>query len=153
MRILFYRGAPLLYLYFLCLSGITRSSPLYLITLHLTTCSEGSDEKIIEFLKLFRDATQIVVNRIWSLDTIPSMKTLHKMFYKELRVYGFRAHHAKHVYSYARAIVKSARKRNSKKPILRKLTARIDRYDYKLDLESRTLILKLHNGYEARLSC
>jgi putative transposase len=34
---------------------------------------------------------------------------------------------------------------------LRRLVARIDKYDYKLDLDSMTLALKLHNGYEVKL--
>jgi putative transposase len=47
--------------------------------------------------------------------------------------------------------VDSARSNGGRKPILRKLSARIDRYDYKLDLDSMTLTLKLHSGYEAKL--
>ena len=119
--------------------------------LRVKALPEGSDEKLLEFLKLFRDATQLVVNGMWSLETIPSLKTLHKMFYEKLRKFGFRAHHAKQVYSYARAIVKSAKGNSDRKPISRKLTARIDKYDYRLDLENKTLMLKLHNGYEAKL--
>jgi len=34
---------------------------------------------------------------------------------------------------------------------LRKLTARIDRYDYKLDPDSTAPTLKLHSGYEVKL--
>jgi putative transposase len=34
---------------------------------------------------------------------------------------------------------------------LGKLSARIDRYDYKLDLDNMVLTLKLHNSYEAKL--
>ena len=112
---------------------------------------EGSDEKLHEFLKLFRDATQLVINTLWSLKTTPSLKTLHKMFYEKLRKFGFRAHHVKQVYSYAKAIIKSAKKNGDKKPVLRKLTTRIDKYDYRLDLENGTLIVKLHSGYEAKL--
>lgn len=120
-------------------------------TLKVRALPEGSDEKLLEFLKLFRDATQLVLNALWSSETIPSLKTLHRMFYRELVSCGLRAHHAKQVYSYAKAIVKSVRGNNGKKPILRKLTARIDKYDYKLELENKILMLKLHNSYEARL--
>jgi putative transposase len=38
-----------------------------------------------------------------------------------------------------------------RKSILRRLSTRVDRYDYRLDLDSMTLTLKLHSGYEARL--
>jgi putative transposase len=64
---------------------------------------------------------------------------------------GFRAHHAKEIYVYAESLVESARSNGGRKPILRRLSARIDKYDYRLDLDSMTLTLKLHNGYEARL--
>jgi len=73
------------------------------------------------------------------------------MFYGKLRKLGLRAHHVKQIYTYAQSVVVSARSNGGKKPILRKLTARIDKYDYKLDLDTTTLTLKLHNGYEARL--
>jgi putative transposase len=64
---------------------------------------------------------------------------------------GFRAHHAKEIYIYAKSLVDSAKSNGGRKPILRRLSTRIDRYDYKLDLDTMTLALKLHNGYEARL--
>jgi putative transposase len=64
---------------------------------------------------------------------------------------GFRAHHAKEIYVYAKSLVESAESNKGRKPIFRKLSARIDKYDYELDLNNMTLTLKLHNGYEARL--
>ena len=120
-------------------------------TLKVKALPESSDEKLHEFLKLFRDATQLIINSIWSMSEVPSIKTLHRMFYDELRKSGLRAHHVKQVYSYAKAIIKSAKKNSGKKPVLRRLTARIDKYDYKLELESKTLIVKLHKGYETKL--
>jgi len=113
--------------------------------------SSYDHDALIEFLKLYRDATQLVVNNLWSLNKVPSIKTLHMMFYNELRKYGFRAHHVKQVYIYAKAVVRATKQSGGKKPVLRRLTARIDRYDYRLDLESRMLILKIHNGREVRL--
>ncbi|MEM1813535.1 MAG: RNA-guided endonuclease TnpB family protein, partial [Sulfolobales archaeon] len=91
------------------------------------------------------------VNKLWSLNKVPSIKTLHGMFYNELRKHGFRAHHAKQIYIYAKAVVKACKRNNGRKPVLRRLTARIDKYDYKLDLESRTLVLKLHGDREVKL--
>jgi putative transposase len=64
---------------------------------------------------------------------------------------GFRAHHAKEIYVYAESLVDSARSNGGRKPVLRKLSARIDKYDYRLDLDSMTLILKLHSDYEVKL--
>ncbi|MEM1651454.1 MAG: hypothetical protein QXH94_06680, partial [Sulfolobales archaeon] len=121
--------------------------------LRMRALPEGSDDRdaLVEFLKLYRDVLQLVVNRLWSLSEIPSITTLHKMFYNELRKHGFRAHHVKQVYIYAKAVVRASKKSGGKKPVLRRLTARIDRYDYRLDLESRMLILKIHENREVKL--
>ena len=73
------------------------------------------------------------------------------MFYDKLKKLGFRAHHVKEIYFYAKSIVKSAKADGGEKPVLKKLTARIDRYDYKLDLDNATLTLKLHSDYEVKL--
>ncbi|MEM4499694.1 MAG: hypothetical protein QXH57_06265, partial [Sulfolobales archaeon] len=71
-------------------------------TLKVRALPEGGDDRdaLIEFLRLYRDALQLVVNKLWSLDEVPSIKALHKMFYSELMRYGFRAHHVKQVYTY-----------------------------------------------------
>ncbi|MEM3966345.1 MAG: RNA-guided endonuclease TnpB family protein [Ignisphaera sp.] len=106
---------------------------------------------LVEFLRLYRDALQLVVDRVWNLDEVPSIKALHRMFYSELMRYNLRAHHVKQVYVYAKAVVRASKQNGGRKPVLRKLTARVDKYDYKLDLESRTLILKIHRGREVRL--
>jgi len=47
--------------------------------------------------------------------------------------------------------MESARGNGGRKPILKRLSARIDKYDYKLDLDNMTLTLKLHSDYEVRL--
>lgn len=73
------------------------------------------------------------------------------MFYSRLVSLGFRAHHAKEVYVYAKSLVELARSSSGRKQVLRKLTARLDRYDYRLDLESGVLVLKLHSNYEVKL--
>ncbi|MEM0490602.1 MAG: hypothetical protein QXH73_05240, partial [Ignisphaera sp.] len=61
--------------------------------LKMKALPESSDDRdaLVEFLKLYRDALQLVVNRLWSLNEVPSIKTLHGMFYSELRKLGFRA--------------------------------------------------------------
>ncbi|MEM4827498.1 MAG: hypothetical protein QXK07_05600 [Desulfurococcaceae archaeon] len=122
-------------------------------TLRMRALPESSDDYpvLVEFLKLYRDAVQFVVNKLWSLNKVPSISTLHEMFYNELRTHGFRAHHVKQIYTYAKAVVKAAKQNSGKKPVLRKLSARIDRYDYRLDLENRVLILKVHGNREVKL--
>ncbi|MEM0035702.1 MAG: transposase, partial [Desulfurococcus sp.] len=121
--------------------------------LRMRALPEGSDDylTLLEFLRLYRDATQFVINKLWSLNKVPSIKTLHRMFYNELRTHGFRAHHVKQIYVYAKTVVKACKRNNGRKPVLRKLTARLDKYDYKLNLDDRTLILKLHGGREVKL--
>ena len=119
--------------------------------LKMKALPEGSCDKLLEFLRLYRDAVQIVVDKIWSINEKLSKKKLHRLFYSDLMRLGFRAHHAKEIYLYAKSIVESAKSNNGEKPILRRLTARIDKYDYKLDLETMTLMLKLHNDYEVKL--
>ncbi|MEM4856074.1 MAG: hypothetical protein QXW61_05605, partial [Sulfolobales archaeon] len=64
--------------------------------------------------------------KIWNLDKVPSIKALHEMSYSELMRYNLRAHHVKQVYIYAKVIVKSSRENGGRKPVLRRLTARID---------------------------
>ncbi|MEM4767578.1 MAG: transposase, partial [Ignisphaera sp.] len=104
--------------------------------LRMTALPKSSNDylALLEFLKLYRDAVQLAINRLWCLSEIPSIKTLHRMLYSELREFGFRAHHVKQIYTYAKAVVKAGKRSSRKKPVLRKLTARVDRYDYRLDL-------------------
>ena len=127
--------------------------PVVVEALKVRAVPEGSHDRLLEFLKLYRDAVQLVVNELWDLDGKLSRKKLHEMFYGKLRKLGLRAHHAKQIYTYAKSIVVSAKSSGGKKPVLRRLSARIDRYDYKLDLDTMSLTLKLHsdNGFRLKL--
>jgi hypothetical protein len=53
--------------------------------LRMRAAPEGSRDHLLEFLKLYRDAVQLVVNELWSLNAKVSRKKLHKMFYDKLR--------------------------------------------------------------------
>jgi putative transposase len=130
---------------------VRGEEPVIIEALKVRALPEGSCDRLLEFLRLYRDAVQSVVDRIWSLDVKLSKKKLHRLFYSDLISVGFRAHHAKEVYVYAKGLVESARGNGGRKPMLRRLSARIDKYDYKLDLDSMTLTLKLHSNYEVRL--
>ena len=90
-------------------------------------------------------AIQYVVDTLWELDELPTLNQLHQMFYKTLRKQGFRAHQCKQIYKYALSIVKSAKRNNGSKPILRKLTTRLDKYDARVDLENQLVVVKLRN--------
>ena len=59
--------------------------------------SEGGETILIQFLKIYRDVVQHIVNRIWLLDDALSEEKLHKMFYEELKRFGFRAHHVSEI--------------------------------------------------------
>jgi putative transposase len=130
---------------------VKGEEPTVIEALKMKALPEGSCDKLLEFLRLYRDAVQLVVDGIWSINEKLSRRKLHKLFYNDLVSMGFRAHHAKEIYVYANSLVESARSNGGRKPVLRKLSARVDKYDYKLDLDSMTLTLKLHSGYEVKL--
>jgi putative transposase len=130
---------------------VRGEEPALVEALRVRALPEGSCDHLLEFLRLYRDAVQVVVDRVWGTNEKLSKERLHRLFYSDLVKLGLRAHHAKEVYLYARSLVESARSNGGRKPVLRRLSARIDRYDYRLDLDSMTLTLKLHSGYEVKL--
>ena len=110
-------------------------------------------QPLLSFLRVYRDAVQYVVDKIWGLDRVPSVRQLHGMFYRGLRGWGFRAHHVSEIYKRAKEIVKAVKKNGGSRPVLRRLTARLHPYEYRLDLERNTLrIAVLNSGWvEVRL--
>ena len=102
--------------------------------------------KLLDFLKAYRGWTQYVIDRIWGLNHIPSIKELHHKFYRALRKQGFRAHHCHKIERRAREVVKATKRNDSSKPLLRKLTARLDYQDYKLDINTETLRIAVLNN-------
>jgi putative transposase len=102
-------------------------------------------ERLIEFLKAYRDAVQEVVDELWSLRKTPSKATLHRAYYDRLRGRGFRAHHVSEIYKRAREVVKATKSNAGSKPLLKKLTARIHPLDYKIDLKAKVLWLAALN--------
>jgi len=130
---------------------VRGEGPALVETLRMRALPEGGGDDLLEFLRLYRDAVQAIVDRTWNVEGRLSIGTLHKLFYKDFVSTGFRAHHAKEIYVYAKSIVRSAKGSGGRRPTLRRLTARLDRYDYRLDLDDMTLTLRLHKGREARL--
>ncbi|MCC6057031.1 MAG: IS200/IS605 family accessory protein TnpB-related protein [Desulfurococcaceae archaeon] len=106
---------------------------------------EGGEALLTQFLKLYRDAVQYIVDGIWFLDDVPSEEKLHKMFYSELRRLCFRAHHVSEIYKRAREVVEATKKNRGSKPILKKLTARIHPLDYKIDFNAKVLRVAVLN--------
>jgi putative transposase len=125
--------------------------PVVIEALRVRALPEGSYDHLLEFLKLYRDAVQMIVDRIWSINEKLSKRKLHRLFYNDLVSMGFRAHHAKEIYVYARSVIDSAKSNNGEKPVLRKLSVRVDKYDYRLDLDNMTLTLKLHHVHGVKL--
>jgi putative transposase len=95
---------------------------------------------------------QRVVDALWDLDKVPSRSQAHRMFYNVLRSYGFRAHVARNIYEYALALVKAARESNGSKPTLRRLSARLDYQDARVELGKGVVrIILRHKWYALRL--
>jgi putative transposase len=106
---------------------------------------EGGEAILIQFIKMYRDAVQYVVDGIWGLGDTPSEEKLHKMFYNELRRLGFRAHHVSEIYKRAKEVVEGAKRNRGSKPVLKKLTARIHPLDYKIDFSAKVLRIVVLN--------
>jgi putative transposase len=106
---------------------------------------KGGEALLHQFLKLYRDAVQYIVDGIWGLDNTPSEEKLHKMFYAELRRLGFRAHHASEIYKRAREVIEATKKNNGSKPVLKKLTARIHPPGYRVDFSAKVLRIAVLN--------
>jgi len=107
---------------------------------------ERDEGVLVEFLRVYRDSVQLVINEIWGLSETPSWTELHVMFYNKLMKMGFRAHHVSEIYKRAKEIVESTRKNNGSKPLLKKLTARIHTLDYKIDLNTKTIKIAVLHG-------
>jgi putative transposase len=96
---------------------------------------EGSISDLLWDLLLYRYAMQKVVDALWDLDRIPNRSQAHRMFYQMLRSYGFRAHVARNIYEYTLALVKAVKESDGGKPTLRKLSARLDYQDARVELD------------------
>jgi putative transposase len=102
-------------------------------------------ERLVQFLRMYRDAVQEIVDELWRLKKTPSKATLHRAYYNKLRSRGFRAHHASEIYKRAREVVEATKGNGGSRPLLRKLTARIHPLDYKIDLKAKALWLAVLN--------
>jgi len=95
---------------------VRGEEPALVEALKVRALPEGSYDKLLDFLRLYRDAVQMVVVRVWGLKAKLSKKKLHRLFYDDLVSLGLRAHHAKEVYVYAESLVESARGNGGRKP-------------------------------------
>ncbi len=95
---------------------------------------DGSVNNLLWDLALYRHVLQRVVDALWDLGKTPRKSQLHQLFYPMLRNYGFRAHVARNIYNMGLSLVESARRNNGSKPVVKKLSSRLDYQDAKVDL-------------------
>ena len=100
-------------------------------------------------LLLYRHAMQMVVDALWDLDKVPSKAQAHRMFYNILRSYGFRAHVARNIYEYTLALVKAVKEGDGGKPVLKKLSARLDYQDARVELDRGIVRVIIRNKWYA----
>ncbi len=110
-----------------------------------TILVEGDPYDLFTELWLAKREMQRIIDALWELDKLPTLNQTHQMFYKQLRSKGFRAHQAKQVYKYALALVKASKKNGGSKPLLRRLSVRLDKYDASIDFDSWTVTVKLRD--------
>ena len=110
-------------------------------------------EELVRFLRGFRDWTQFVIDEVWRecskdgrLVRVPPLKELHHRFYHVLRGQGFRGRHCSMIINRAREVLKSVKSNRGSKPVLRRLTARDDRYDFRFDADRLVLRLPVLDG-------
>jgi len=108
---------------------------------------EGDIGDLLWDLVVYRYALQRVIDALWDLDATPKRDQAHQMFYNMLRGYGFRAHVARNIYSTAIALVESAKANGGSKPFVRRLSARLDYQDARVDLSSRTIKIILRDRW------
>jgi len=108
---------------------------------------EGSISDLLWDLLIYRYAMQRVVDALWDLDKVPSKAQAHQIFYNVLRSYGFRAHVVRNIYSNALALVKAVKESNGDKPVLRKLSARLDYQDARVELDEGFVRIIIRNRW------
>jgi putative transposase len=63
--------------------SVRGEEPVVIEALKMRALPESSCDKLLEFLRLYRDAVQLVVDRIWSINEKLSWKKLHRLFYSD----------------------------------------------------------------------
>jgi len=98
-------------------------------------------------LHLYKYTLQKCIDALWELDKIPRKSQVHQLFYLMLRDHGFRAHVARNIYSTALALVKSARENNGSKPVIRRMTARLDYQDARVNIDNHVVKVILRDKW------
>ena len=98
-------------------------------------------------LAVHRYALQRVIDALWELDKVPKKSQAHQLFYPLLRSYGFRAHVARNIYTTALALVESVKENRGSKPVVRRMTARLDYQDAKVDTNNGVVRIIIRNKW------
>ena len=108
---------------------------------------EGNVNDLLWDLAIHRHALQKVINALWELDKLPKMSQAHQLFYLMLRSYGFRAHVARNICKTALALVKSTRENKGSKPLIRKMSTRLDYQDARVDIDNGVVKIILRDKW------
>jgi len=100
---------------------------------------KGDLSDLLWDLNIYRHALQRAVDALWDLDKTLKKSQAHQLLYPLLKGYGFRAHIARNTYSTALALVKSAKQNMGSKPTVKRLSARLDYQDARVDISNNTV--------------
>ena len=96
----------------------------------------GNINDLLWDLTVYRYALQKAIDALWELDKVPKKSQVHQLLYLMLRSYDFRAHVVRNIYSTALALVKSAKQSKGSKPVIKRLSARLDYQDARVDIDN-----------------
>jgi len=65
--------------------------PVVVEALKVRALPGGSCDRLLEFLRLYRDADHLVMSKVWGLDGELSERKLHELFHGKLMSLGYRA--------------------------------------------------------------
>ena len=108
---------------------------------------EGNTNDLLWDLYLYKYALQKCIDVLWELDRILRKSQVHQLLYPILRRYGFRAHVARNIYTTALALVRSARENNGSKPVIRRMTARLDYQDARVNIDNHVVKVILRDKW------
>ncbi len=110
---------------------------------------EGNVNDLLWDLTVYKYTLQRCIDTLWELDRIPKKSQAHQLFYSMLRSYGFRAHVARNIYSTALALVKSAKKNNGSEPVVKKVSARLDYQNARVEINNGVVRVILRDKWYA----
>jgi len=108
---------------------------------------EDNANELLWDLAVHKYVLQKVIDALWELDKLPKRSQVHQLLYPMLRSYGFRAHVARNIYSTALTLVKSAKENNGSRPVVKKMSVRLDYQDARVDLDKEVVRVILRDKW------